>query len=446
MRFKLFNKKKKKNHVEEKGHREPIIVRIFKGNEKEPGTTVNFHEEEIPTDDNASDAEKAASKKIKFTPSQKYFNISVYSLGVICCAVVFIIIVFNLTPILDWLKNLLSVCSPFIWASLVAFIISPIVNGLDTGFFEKLCKIKKPKLRMALSVFISYVLLIGLLALSMAILIPQVGESCVDLMDRLRLIYGDISNFFSTLQDHFPAIDFSYIETHLTNALPNIISAVTEWVTNSIPALLSTSVTIVKTLINFLLTIAISIYMVCDKRRIARSSTQLVYAILPVKRATNLIRTAKECFQIFGGFIIGKSIDSLIIGILCFIITSLLQMPYALLVSVIVGVTNMIPFFGPIIGAIPGILIYLCLDPVLALIFTIEILILQQFDGWVLGPMILGDSTGIRPIWVIFAITVGGAYFGFIGMFLGVPVTAVFVYLINLWVEKKLKKKKIDVA
>ena len=120
-------------------------------------------------------------------------------------------------------------------------------------------------------------------------------------------------------------------------------------------------------------------------------------------------------------------------------------LPYELLVAVVVGVTNMIPFFGPFIGAIPGVLLYLCIDPVFALIFILMILAIQQFDGWILGPMILGDSTGVRPIWVIFGITVGGAYFGVTGMFLGVPFTAVIVYLVNKAVDKKLNDKHIEV-
>jgi predicted PurR-regulated permease PerM len=186
--------------------------------------------------------------------------------------------------------------------------------------------------------------------------------------------------------------------------------------------------------------------MVCDKRRIAGAATKIVYCIFKPKTAQRVINNSKESFQIFIGFIIGKSIDSLIIGILTFFMLKIFGLPYELLVAVIVGVTNMIPFFGPFIGAIPGVLLYLCIDPVYALIFVIMILAIQQFDGWILGPMILGDSTGVRPIWVIFGITVGGAYFGFIGMFLGVPVTAVVVYLVNKAVDKKLGEKHIEVS
>ena len=134
-------------------------------------------------------------------------------------------------------------------------------------------------------------------------------------------------------------------------------------------------------------------------------------------------------------------IDSLIIGILCLIIMSILRLPYALLMSVIVGITNMIPYFGPFIGAIPGVVMFLFINPKLSLIFAIMILVLQQFDGLYLGPKILGDLTGIKPLWVIFGVTVGGALFGVMGMFLGVPTVAVLSYLLGLILDKKLKGK-----
>ena len=143
----------------------------------------------------------------------------------------------------------------------------------------------------------------------------------------------------------------------------------------------------------------------------------------------------------FSVFISGKTLDSIIIGILCFIFMTILRLPYALLISVIVGVTNMIPYFGPFIGAVPGAFIILLIDPIQMLIYLLLILVLQQFDGLYLGPKILGDSTGLRPIWIIFAITIGGAVGGFIGMFLGVPCVAVIAFLTGRWVENRLQQK-----
>ena len=170
----------------------------------------------------------------------------------------------------------------------------------------------------------------------------------------------------------------------------------------------------------------------------------MIYAVSPSKKEEEVWDTIKQCNHIFNGFLIGKVIDSLIIGIICLVAMIILQLPYALLLSLIVCITNMIPYFGPIIGAVPGVLIYLFIDPRLAIVFAVLILILQQFDGLYLGPKILGDQTGIKPLWVIFGITVGGAYFDVLGMFLGVPTVAVLTYLINLIIEKKLKRKNIS--
>lgn len=147
--------------------------------------------------------------------------------------------------------------------------------------------------------------------------------------------------------------------------------------------------------------------------------------------------------EIFGGFIIGKLIDSAIIGVLCFIGLSILNMPYALLVSVIVGVTNVIPFFGPYIGAIPSAVLIMLADPRKGLYFILFILVLQQIDGNIIGPKILGDSTGLSAFWVVFSILLGGGLFGFVGMILGVPTFAVIYYVINMLINHRLEVKKL---
>lgn len=151
-----------------------------------------------------------------------------------------------------------------------------------------------------------------------------------------------------------------------------------------------------------------------------------------------------DLFNQLPGWISGKTVDSFIIGVLCFLLMSILQLPYALLISLIVGVTNMIPYFGPFIGAVPGALIILLISPWKMIVYLIMILVLQQFDGLYLGPKILGDSTGLRPIWIIFAITIGGALMGFVGMFLGVPCVAVISYLTGEWIDRRLEKRGID--
>ena len=203
------------------------------------------------------------------------------------------------------------------------------------------------------------------------------------------------------------------------------------------------SVSIVRGVINLLLALFISIYMINGKNLFRYQAKRVVYALFEEKKGDIICNTCRECNDIFSAFLISKAVDSLIIGCICCVLMNILRLPYTVLISVIVGITNMIPYFGPFIGAVPGVIIYLCTSPRQVIIFVIMILVLQQFDGLVLGPRLLGQSTGLNPMWVIFAITVGGAYFGVLGMFIGVPVVAVIGFLANKFIKYKLEGKNI---
>ena len=185
--------------------------------------------------------------------------------------------------------------------------------------------------------------------------------------------------------------------------------------------------------------------MLIDKEKLIRNFKRLIYVIMKKNTAERFISTLKDANEIFSNFVIGKALDSLIIGIICFIFMKMVGLEYAMLISVIVGITNMIPYFGPFIGAIPGSILLLTVNWKMAFVFIIWIVVLQQFDGLYLGPKILGDRLGLRPLWIIFAITVGGYFFGPIGMFLGVPTVAVIAYLLDRWITRVLIKKNIDI-
>lgn len=187
-----------------------------------------------------------------------------------------------------------------------------------------------------------------------------------------------------------------------------------------------------------------SVYMLMGKDRLLRQLRKAVPALLPLPRARSVLEVCSRANRVFGGFIIGKIIDSSIIGVLCFVCMTLLRLPFAVLISVIVGVTNIIPFFGPFIGAVPSILILLIVDPIAALKFAVFVLLLQQFDGNILGPKILGDSTGLSALWVLVAIIVSGGLFGFAGMVVGVPVFAVLYALASSFFARRLWEKGID--
>ena len=211
-----------------------------------------------------------------------------------------------------------------------------------------------------------------------------------------------------------------------------------------IKKILSSTINIASVLLNVVLGIVISVYILFDKEIIAKRSKKIVYALLSKKLANNLIQFCKEANYTFEKFFVGKIIDSTIIGIIFFVGAKLLKAPFAMLLSIIIGVTNMIPFFGPFIGAIPVIFITLMFDitnPLKAVWMAIFILILQQFDGNILGPKILGDSIGIKPVGIIFSIIVGGAIFGPAGMFFGVPIFAVIFSVFNRFIDKKYSTK-----
>jgi predicted PurR-regulated permease PerM len=194
---------------------------------------------------------------------------------------------------------------------------------------------------------------------------------------------------------------------------------------------------------NFLIGSLISLYIMADSEKFVGKAKMAVYALMPIEKANILIRSMRYTGETFGGFISGKIIDSIIIGMICYIGCSLMSMPYDLLVSVVIGVTNMIPFFGPFLGAIPSILLILLVDPLKCLYFMIFILVLQQFDGNILGPKILGDSTGLSSFMVIVAILIGGGFFGAVGMLIGVPCFAVLYTGFEYLTQRSLRMKHI---
>lgn len=379
----------------------------------------------------------------KFEFNKRYFTISIYTIAVVSICALIVKTIFSWEYTARMLRASFSALSPFLIGFLIAYMLNPIVNLLE----EKLCKnilhISKAGIRTGISMLLSYLFAIGLIALVVAFLLPQIGRNISDLATRVPEWINEITLFLMNLKAYFPNIDIDVLasnaETYMLNLLD--IKALTSWLTSLIPQILLSTVSIVKALSTTLIAIIVSCYMLYDKNTLGRAIHRFLYALFPEKTADYTIATAKDCHRIFSRFISGKTLDSIIIGILCFIFMTILKLPYALLISVIIGVTNMIPYFGPFIGAVPGAFIILLIDPIQMFIYLLLILILQQFDGLYLGPKILGDSTGLRPIWIIFAITIGGAVGGFIGMFLGVPCVAVIAFLIGRWVDNRLAQK-----
>lgn len=384
-------------------------------------------------------------KKNVFETNSKYFTICIYALVSIAVSTIFIYCIVNWNKTKETIGQVISVLSPFFIGFFIAYVLNPIVNWIDDFYGKKLFKKKlKPSLRRGLSILSAYISALGALIIILTYVVPQFTASIQDLAENIPVMYNAAYEYLNNFQERYPDLDIAFLQDKINELKPQLINFGTNIVTNAFPLIFDISVSIVRSIVNIMLAIVISAYIIIDKRLLSRNIKRLVYSILKKDNADYLCITVTKCNSIFSGFIFGKLIDSLIIGIICFILMSILRLPYAVLLSTIVGITNVIPYFGPFIGAVPGVIIYLLLDPIQAIMFGVLIFVLQQFDGLYLGPKILGESTGLKPIWVIFAITVGGAYFGVLGMFLGVPIVAVLAYLLNDFVERRLKKKELS--
>lgn len=363
-----------------------------------------------------------------------------YIVALVAIIAIIFLMIANWGVVLAVIGKFLTILMPFILGFFFACFINPLVKRVHS-LLNRMKPGKGAKIKKAFSVIISYVVVIGVITVLLIYIIPQIKESIGELGNTIQDGYQYMITHQKELNEKIPFIGLGggieYIKEFAYKKIMSNGSEILPYVYHVSSSLLTTSY-------NVLMGLVISIYIILDMKKLKRSARKVVYALSPKKKEQEVWQTMKQCSHIFNGFLIGKMIDSLIIGILCLIAMSILKLPYALLLSLIVCITNMIPYFGPIIGAIPGVMIYLFIDIRYAFIFALMILILQQFDGLYLGPKILGDQTGIKPIWVIFGITVGGAYFGVMGMFLGVPVVAVIMYLLQLFLDKKLKKKNIS--
>ena len=296
-----------------------------------------------------------------------------------------------------------------------------------------------------MAILLTYLFAGGVLFLFFRLVIPQILVS-------IASIFANLQNYAASLQQ---VLDF-LMELIAVDGLPqevidavnlSVESAVTQaydLAVSALPKALEYAMNFTSGVFNLVIGIIISIYMFMGKERFLAQMRKVMYAFFSEEHARFLLDLARESNAIFSGFITGKIIDSAIIGVLCFIGMSLLDMPYVMLVSVIVGVTNVIPYFGPFIGAIPSFVIVLTEDPIQALVFLVFIFLLQQFDGNILGPKILGDTTGLSAFWVVFAILIFAKLLGFAGMFIGVPVFAVIYSVVKKFVALRLEARGLS--
>ncbi len=354
----------------------------------------------------------------------------------------------HLPQVRSTVRSVLEVFTPFIAGFVIAYLLNTPVD-----FFEREIY-KNTKGKRALSIVTVFLITVVVIAILLQLILPQVTDSIRQLLNNLTAY---LSNLDSMVQDltqrfHVEGEGLSNLVDHYNDFIRSLTSAdmvkrITGFLTSSAPELWNFGMSVGNGVVNGVVTamtaVIASIYMLSGKPRLVRQLKKLVYAAFPVKGADQILTVSGKANQIFVGFINGKLLDSAIIGVLCFFLCALFKIPYSVLVSVVIGVTNVIPFFGPIIGAVPCIMILVIVNPWAALRFGILIVALQQFDGNILGPKILGDSTGLSAIWVLVAIVVGGGLFGFAGMLLGVPTFAVLYSLVKEWAERRLVEKGI---
>jgi len=350
-----------------------------------------------------------------------------------------------------YLSKLVTVLAPVLYGFAMAYLLAPIVNwieGLIRKGLKRLSKGQEPKIRGGLlrgvSILLTWAVVAYLLYLLMSVLIPQLIDSVAMLINNAESYYNKIYVWVTNLLEKNPEIA-GWMETNLENYYNDLMKVLTEQVLPGAQQMLTTITGGIWTGIwglvtfttNFLVGIIISVYLLAMKEKSLARCCKLLYALLQEEQARWVVRATRKTNQIFSGFVRGKMLDSLIIGILCFIGCSIFSLPYTPLVSVVVGVTNMIPFFGPFLGAAPSAFLILLVSPKQCLIFIVFIIVLQQIDGNIIGPKILGDATGISSFWVVVAITVGGGFAGVLGMFLGVPIFACLQTLVKYLTDRR---------
>lgn len=380
-----------------------------------------------------------------------YLAMALLAFIIVCLCMVVFFAMYRFDSVRGAWNKVMGVLQPIIIGFVIAYLINPIMKlierNLDKALEKRMSNEKKrKKLTRAVGTGGALVFFVLIIILLLEMVVPQLIRSISGMVTTLP---GQVDNLIKWIDD-FMSGDSKSAEM-IEEGIRKASDYLSDWFQTSVLPDIQTYVTavtgglinVVKVLLNVLVGLIIAAYLLFSKEKFIGQSKKIVYAILPARQANVIVHTVRKSNEIFGGFISGKILDSAIIGVLCYIVLSIMQMPYTLLVSVIVGVTNVIPFFGPFIGGIPSAIIIALASPIQGLYFVIFVIVLQQLDGNIIGPKILGDSTGLSPFWVVFAILVGGGLFGFTGMVLGVPAFAVVYYIISNVISYILRKRKL---
>ena len=393
---------------------------------------------------------------MKFPWEDKYKKLAITAFLTIAASILFYMILDRWSSVWGVISLFIDSLEPIIYGLILAYLLNPLMNIIECRMMLPAMKkvfSKDPerakKFARGLSIFVAWLLALAFIVALVALIFPEIYESVESFIRSVPQYSENIMEEFNEIMEKNPSIAnfFENLKNNFSTDTSSILESVQEWLPNVNVLLtrLTNSVSAVLTVVlNLVVGIIVSVYVLKDKEKFTAQFKRIFYSTMSYKKANNVIAFWRLTHEKFGSFIIGKTFDSMIIGVLCFLILTVVNMPYAALVSVIVGVTNVIPFFGPFVGAAAGGVLILLVDPLQCLTFLLIALILQQFDGNILGPKILGTTTGISSFWVIFSILVGSGLFGVWGMICAVPVFAVIYTLVKDGCHYLLRKKGID--
>lgn len=392
---------------------------------------------------------------MKFKLNNKYVRWGVTAFLVIVAGITFYYFVFHSSNIRSGVKMITDILMPVVVGMAIAYLLTPVLNFIESKLLYPLCnklRIKESKKKNSiirgLGILITAFLFVALIYVLLYMLISQIVPSVQNIVSNFDAYTSNFTKWLNQTMNDNPEV-----QAYLVRTFDKYSNELESWITDILPntgqliKTVSLSILgVVGVLWDFVIGFIISIYVLASKEKFAAQAKKVSYALFEKDTANTVIRNFRFTHKTFIGFLGGKIVDSIIIGILCFIGTSILKTPYAALVSVIVGVTNIIPFFGPFLGAVPSALLIFVVDPLHplnCLYFVIFIIVLQQVDGNIIGPKILGSSTGLAGFWVIFAITLFGGLFGVFGMIIGVPIFAVIYAGIRSGLNILLSKKEM---
>ncbi len=386
-----------------------------------------------------------------FKWKNKYLSWGATAFFVIIACITFYLILQRWSGIIADISTFLGILSPFIGGFVLAYLLTPFVKVFEGKMFVPLGKKifgnnekRIHSFGRGMAIFLSILILIGVLSGIVSLIIPQVYNSVQTIVVNLS---SSISSAEKWAQKWLS--DFPVLESTFNKVVGNVGNNFTVWARSTLLPQMSDVVTsvslgvinIVKAITNLFIAIVVSVYLMYSRERFAAGGKKILYSIFSVERVKKLLSALKFTDKSFMGFFIGKLLEALIVGVICYIGCLIFGIPNAVLISVIVGITDIIPFFGPFIGGIPAILIVLISSPTRCIVFIIFLLVLYQFDGNIMAPKILSNATGLTGFWVLFAIIVGGGLFGIVGMIIGVPIFAVIYVGLRTLVNNRLKKR-----